>query len=108
MLNIFSDIVERIIEVFMDDLIVYGKTFDECLLNLKKVLKMCIEKDLVQNWEKCHFIATSGVVFGHIISREGIQVDPTKIELISKLPSPTTIKNVRQFLGHSGFYRRFI
>ena len=51
---------------------------------------------------------TSGVVLGHIISKEGIQVDPAKIELISKLPSPTTIKEVRQFLGHAGFYRRFI
>ena len=49
MLNIFNDMVERIMEVFMDDLIVYGKTFDDCLLNLKKVLKTCIEKDLVLN-----------------------------------------------------------
>ena len=108
MLSIFSDMVERIMEVFMDDLTVYGKTFDDCLLNLKKVLKRCIENDLVLNWEKCHFMATSGVVLGHIISKEGIQVDPAKIELISKLPSPTTVKEVRQFLGHAGFYRRFI
>ena len=63
---------------------------------------------MVLNWEKCHFMATLGVVLGHIISRDGIQVDPTKIELISKLPSPTTIKEVRQFLGHASFYRRFI
>ncbi|RVX18356.1 Retrovirus-related Pol polyprotein from transposon 17.6 [Vitis vinifera] len=105
MLSIFSDMVERIMEVFMDDLTVYGKTFDDCLLNLKKVLKKVIENDLVLNWEKCHFMATSGVVLGHIISKEGIQVDPAKIELISKLPSPTTVKEVRQFLGHAGFYR---
>ncbi|KAL6327168.1 hypothetical protein AAG906_015207 [Vitis piasezkii] len=69
----YSDMVERIMEVFMDDLTVYGKTFDDCLLNLKKVLKRCIEKDLVLNWEKCHFMATSRVVLGHIISKEGIQ-----------------------------------
>ena len=62
MLSIFNDMVEKIMEVFMDDLTVYGKTFDDCLLNLKKVLKRCIEKDLVLNWEKCHFMATSGVV----------------------------------------------
>ncbi|RVW67359.1 Retrovirus-related Pol polyprotein from transposon 17.6 [Vitis vinifera] len=97
MLSIFSDI-ERIMEVFMDDLTVYGKTFDDCLLNLKKVLKRCIEKDLVLNWEKCHFMATSGVVLGHIISKEGIQVDPAKIELISKLPSPTTVKEDAEFI----------
>ncbi|RVW85026.1 Retrovirus-related Pol polyprotein from transposon 17.6 [Vitis vinifera] len=98
MLSIFSDMVERIMEVFMDDLTVYGKTFDDCLLNLKKVLKMCIEKDLVLNWEKCHFMATSGVVLGHIISREGIQVDPAKIELISKLPLPNTVKEDAKFI----------
>ena len=108
MLSIFNDMVERIMEVFMDDLTVYGKTFDDCFLNLKKVLKRCIENDLVLNWEKCHFMATSGVVLGHIISRKGIQVDLAKIELISKLHSPTTIKEVRQFLGHVGFYWRFI
>ena len=103
MLSIFSDMVERIMKVFMDDLTVYGKTFDDCLLNLKKVLKMCIEKDLVLNWEKCHFMATSRVVLGHIIFKEGIQVDPVKNELISKLHSPTTVKEVRQFLGYAGF-----
>ena len=95
MISIFSNVVEEILEFFMDDLIVYAKTFDDCLLNLKKGLKICIEKDLVLNWEKCHFMTTSGVVLGHIISKESIQVDPTKIEFISKLPSPTTIKEVR-------------
>ncbi|RVW46414.1 Retrovirus-related Pol polyprotein from transposon 297 [Vitis vinifera] len=58
----------------------------------------CIENDLVLNWEKCHFMATSGVVLGHIISKEGIQVDPAKIELISKLPSPTTVKEDAEFI----------
>ena len=49
-----------------------------------------------------------GIVLGHIISEKGIEVDKAKVELITKLPSPTTIKGVRQFLGHAGFYRRFI
>ncbi|RVW79508.1 Retrovirus-related Pol polyprotein from transposon 17.6 [Vitis vinifera] len=73
MLSIFSDMVERIMEVFMDDITVYG-----------------------------------GIVLGHIISEKGIEVDKAKVELIAKLPSPTTVKGVRQFLGHAGFYRRFI
>ncbi|KAL6333015.1 hypothetical protein AAG906_020035 [Vitis piasezkii] len=73
MLSIFSDMVERIMEVFMDDITVYG-----------------------------------GIVLGHIISEKGIEVDKAKVELIVKLPSPTTVKGVRQFLGHAGFYRRFI
>ncbi|RVW21278.1 Retrovirus-related Pol polyprotein from transposon 17.6 [Vitis vinifera] len=108
MLSIFSDMVERIMEVFMDDITIYGGTFEECLVNLEAVLKRCIEKDLVLNWEKCHFMVHQGIVLGHIISEKGIEVDKAKVELIAKLPSPTTIKGVRQFLGHAGFYRRFI
>ncbi|RVW85811.1 Retrovirus-related Pol polyprotein from transposon 17.6 [Vitis vinifera] len=108
MLSIFSDMVERIMEVFMDDITIYGGTFEECLVNLEAVLKRCIEKDLVLNWEKCHFMVRQGIVLGHIISEKGIEVDKAKVELIAKLPSPTTVKGVRQFLGHAGFYRRFI
>ncbi|RVW62104.1 Retrovirus-related Pol polyprotein from transposon 17.6 [Vitis vinifera] len=91
MLSIFSDMVERIMEVFMDDITIYGGTFEECLVNLEAVLKRCIEKDLVL-WEKCHFMVRQGIVLGHIISEKGIEVDKAKVELIAKLPSPTTIK----------------
>ncbi|WJZ84324.1 hypothetical protein VitviT2T_003933 [Vitis vinifera] len=108
MLSIFSDMVERIMEVFMDDITIYGGTFEECLVNLEAVLKRCIEKDLVLNWEKCHFMVHQGIVLDHIISEKGIEVDKAKVKLIAKLPSPTTVKGVRQFLGHVGFYRRFI
>ena len=69
---------------------------------------MCIDKNLVLNWEKFHFMVNQGIVLGHIISNRGIEVDKAKIELISKLPSPTNVKTVRQFLGHAGFCRRFI
>ncbi|RVW23676.1 hypothetical protein CK203_093986 [Vitis vinifera] len=62
----------------------------------------CIEKDLVLNWEKCHFMVHQGIVLGHIISKQGIEVDKAKVELIVKLPSPTNVKGVRQFLGHAG------
>ncbi|RVW81020.1 Retrovirus-related Pol polyprotein from transposon 17.6 [Vitis vinifera] len=108
MLSIFSDMVEHIMEVFMDDIIIYGSAFEECLVNLEAVLNRCIEKDLVLNWEKCHFMVHQGIVLGHIISKKGIEVDKTNVELIVKLPSLTTVKGVRQFLGHVGFYRRFI
>ncbi|RVW67203.1 Retrovirus-related Pol polyprotein from transposon 17.6 [Vitis vinifera] len=73
MLSIFSDMVERIMEVFMDDITIY-----------------------------------EGIVLSHIIFAKGIEVDKAKVELIVKLLSPTTVKGVRQFLGHAGFYRRFI
>ena len=108
MLNIFSDLVERIMEVYMDDITVYGESFDECLIHLETVLNRCIEKNLVLNWEKCHFMVNQGIVLGHVISKKGIEVDRAKFELISKLPSPTNVKTVRQFLGHAGFYRKFI
>ena len=108
MLSMFSDMVERIMEVYMDDITVYGGNFEECLTNLEAILQRCIEKNLVLNWEKCHFIVNQGIILGHIISSRGIEVDKAKIELISKLPSPTNVKTVRQFLGHAGFYRRFI
>ena len=108
MLSIFSDMVERIMEVFMDDITIYGSTFDKCLVNLEVVLNRCIEKDLVLNWEKCHFMVHQGIVLGHIISKEGIEVDKAEVELIVKSPSPTNVKRVRQFLGHTRFYRRFI
>ena len=92
----------------MDDITVYGGSFEECLINLETVLHRCIEKNLVLNWEKCHFMVNQGKVLGHIISKKGIEVDKAKIGMISKLPSPTNVKTVRQFLGHAGFYRRFI
>ena len=108
MLSIFSDMVERIMEVYMDDITVYEESFDECLVRLETVLHRSIEKNRVLNWEKCHFMVNQGIVLGHIISERGIEVDKAKVDLISKFPSPTNVKIVRQLLGHSGFYRRFI
>ena len=92
----------------MDDITVYGGSFEEGLINLETILHRCIEKNLVLNWEKFHFMVNQGIVLGYIILGKGIEVDKAKIDMISKLPSPTNVKNVRQFLGHAGFYRRFI
>jgi hypothetical protein len=108
MLRIFSDMVECFLEIFMDDFSVFGDSFDDCLTNLEKVLNRCEEKNLVLNWEKCHFMVTDGIVLGHIVSSKGIEVDKSKIDLIANLPTPKSIKDVRSFLGHAGFYRMFI
>ena len=95
-------------EVFMDDFSVFGETFDIFLDNLSKVLKRCIEVNLVLSWEKSHFMIPEGIVLGHLISEQGIQVDRGKINQIANLPIPDSIKGIRSFLGHVGFYRRFI
>lgn len=107
-LSTFSDMVGELIEVFMDDFSVFGKCFDDCLNNLEKVLKRCVECNLTLSWEKCHYMVKSGIVLGHVMSSKGIQVDPAKVELIEKLPPPVNVKGVRNFLGHAGFYRRLI
>jgi hypothetical protein len=108
MSSIFFDMVERIMEIFMDDFSVFGASFQECLDRLTLVLVRCKEKNLVLNWEKCHFMVTQGIVLGHVISQRGIEVDKAKVDLISNLPPPRTVKEIRSFLGHAGFYRRFI
>jgi len=75
MMSIFSDMIEEIMEVFMDAFSVYGKTFDSFLKNLDKVLQRCEEKHLVLIWEKCHFMVREGIVLGHLVSERGIEVD---------------------------------
>ena len=92
----------------MDDFTVYGNTFEEALSNLEKVLIRCQESNLSLSHEKCKMLLTEGIVLGHHLSVEGIKVDPAKIEVIVNLPSPKTQKDVRSFLGHAGYYRRFI
>ena len=92
----------------MDDFSIFGKSFEECLNNLNIVLGRCVQTNLVLNWEKCHFMVEEGVVLGHKISSRGIEVDKAKVEVIEKLPPPVNVKGIRSFLGHFGFYWRFI
>ncbi|RDX76761.1 Retrovirus-related Pol polyprotein from transposon opus, partial [Mucuna pruriens] len=108
MLSIFSDLLEDCIEVFIDDFTVYADTFCACLGNLARVLKRCIETDLVLNFEKCYFMIIEGIVLGHLVSSRGIKVDKAKINIITSLPNPASMREVRSFLGHAGFYRCFI
>ncbi|GJZ92398.1 reverse transcriptase domain-containing protein, partial [Tanacetum coccineum] len=79
MMAIFHDMIEETMEVFMDDFS-----------------------------EKCHFMVKEGIVLGHKISKSEIEVDKAKVDVIAKFPHPTSIKGIRSFLGHTGFYRRFI
>ncbi|GJV89531.1 reverse transcriptase domain-containing protein [Tanacetum coccineum] len=108
MMAIFHDMIEKTMEVFMDDFLVFGDSFSSCLANLDKMLKRCEDTKLALNWEKSHFMVKEGIVLGHKISRKGIEVDKAKVDVISKLPYPTTVKGIRSFLGHAKFYQRFI
>ena len=76
--------------------------------NLERVLQRCEETNLVLNWEKCHLMVQEGIVLGHKISARGIEVDKAKIDVIEKLPPSVNFKGVKSFLGHVGFYMRFI
>nr|GFB90446.1 retrovirus-related Pol polyprotein [Tanacetum cinerariifolium] len=82
--------------------------FQSCLSHLDQMLKRCEDTNLCLNWEKSHFMVKEGIVLGHKISKQGIEVDKEKVDIINKLPHPTTIKGIRSFLGHADFYRRFI
>ncbi|XP_070003489.1 uncharacterized protein [Nicotiana sylvestris] len=104
MMAIFTNMVERFAEVFMDDFSVFGFSYDDCLRNLSKVLASCEETNLV----KCHFMVQEGTVLGQKVSRSGIGADKVKVEAVEKLPLPISVKGVRSFLGHTGFDRRFI
>nr|GFD26399.1 reverse transcriptase domain-containing protein [Tanacetum cinerariifolium] len=105
---IFHDMIEKTMEVFMDDFSVFGNSFFTCLTNLENMLKRCEDTKLALNWEKSHFMGKEGILLGHKISKKGIEVDKEKIEVILKLPHPATVKGIRSFLGHAGFYRHFI
>ncbi|GKC56697.1 reverse transcriptase domain-containing protein, partial [Tanacetum coccineum] len=95
MMAIFHDMIEETMEVFMDDFSVFGDSFSSCLSHLDKMLKWCEDTNLVLNWEKCHFMVKKGIVLGHKISKSGIEVDRAKVDVIAKLPHPTSVKGVR-------------
>ena len=108
MMSMLSDFVEEAMEIFMDDFSVYGSSFEKCLENLETILQRCQDKNLALNCGKCHFMITKGIVLGNKIYAVGLEVDQAKVSIIKTLLPPTTVKGIRSFLGHAGFYKRFI
>ncbi|CAA6674449.1 unnamed protein product [Spirodela intermedia] len=108
MLSIFSDMIGKYMKIFMDNFSIFGESFDECLNHLQHVLEKCIKKKLVLSWEKSHFMVKEGVVLGHIVSERGLEVDRAKIDIISKMKPPNSVKQIRSFLDHAGYYKKFI
>jgi hypothetical protein len=107
-LGIFADLIHECVEIYMDDFSVYGDSFSKALHNLEKVLIRCRESNVALSHKKCKMMSQQGIVLGHHVSSSGIKVDPTKIKVIMDLPAPHSPKEVRSFLGHAGYYRRFI
>ncbi|RDX91963.1 Retrovirus-related Pol polyprotein from transposon 17.6, partial [Mucuna pruriens] len=83
MINIFSNLLEDCMEVFMDDFMVYAESFEACH-------PKCIDSNLVLNFEKCHFMVTKGIILGHLVLARGIEVDKAKIDVISSLSNPSS------------------
>nr|GEV49440.1 hypothetical protein [Tanacetum cinerariifolium] len=108
MMVIFHDMIEKTMEVFMDDFLVFRDSFSSCLSHLDTMLQRCEDTNLVLDWEKCHFMVKERIILGHKISKNGLEVDRSKVDVIAKLPYPMTVKGVRSFFGHAGFYRKFI
>nr|GEV78287.1 reverse transcriptase domain-containing protein [Tanacetum cinerariifolium] len=108
MVVIFQDMIEKTMEVFMDDFSVFEDSFSSFLSHLDTMLQRYEDTNRDLNWEKCHFMVKEGIVLGHKIFKNRLEVDRAKVDVIAKLPYPTTVKGVRSFLGHAGFYRRFI
>nr|GEZ16576.1 reverse transcriptase domain-containing protein [Tanacetum cinerariifolium] len=108
MMAIFHDMIEKTMEVFMDDFSIFENSSRTHLSHLDKMLKRCEDTNICPNWEKSHFMVKEGTFLGHKISKNRIEVDKAKVDVIAKLPHPTTVKGIRSFLSHAGFYQRFI
>ncbi|GKF99038.1 hypothetical protein Tco_0297821 [Tanacetum coccineum] len=107
MMAIFHDMIEETIDFFMEDFSVFEDSFsssERVNLFYEFSTLLWLEQDLIL---KCYFMVKEGIVLGHKISKSGIEVDKSKVDVIAKLPHPTTVKGVRSFLGHAGFYQAF-
>nr|GEX18368.1 reverse transcriptase domain-containing protein [Tanacetum cinerariifolium] len=105
MLAIFHDMVEKTMEVFMDDFSVFGNSFENCLSRLDKMLQRCEDTNLYLNWEKSHFMVKEGIVLGHKTSKNEIEVNKAKVDVIAKLPHPTTVKGAVLGQRHEKHFR---
>ena len=94
--------------IYLDDIIIFSKSFDEHLLRLENVFRQLEEHGLKLKSSKCEFFRTKVQYLGHIVSDQGIQTDPDKIAALKQWPTPSNLKQLRSFLGFAGYYRRFV
>ncbi len=103
-----GDMIFLEVLVYLDDLIIFGQTIDEHEERLLKVLDRLRNEGLKISLDKCQFGRTSVNYVGHIVSKDGISTDPSKIEAVVSWPQPQTVTELRSVLGFCGYYRRFV
>ncbi|KAL0554844.1 hypothetical protein IC582_008772 [Cucumis melo] len=106
--QVFKPYLRRFVLVFFDDILVYSQGINEHIQHLEVVLGLLKEKELYANLEKCSFAKPRISYLGYFISEQGIEADPEKIRAVSEWPTPTNVREVRGFLGLTGYYRRFV
>jgi hypothetical protein len=106
--RVFIDYLDKFVIVFLDDILVYSKTEEEHEQHLRMVLQVLREHQLYEKLSKCSFYQRQIHYLGHIISKEGIDVDPEKVEVIREWSAPRNVAEVRSFMGLAGYYKRFI
>ncbi|OMO91869.1 reverse transcriptase [Corchorus capsularis] len=106
--RIFKQYLDQFVVVFIDDILIYSKSDEEHENHLRIVLQTLRDKQLFAKFSKCEFWMRSVAFLGHVISKDGISVDPKKIEAVVNWPRPTNVTEVRSFMGLAGYYRRFV
>ncbi|XP_074355927.1 putative mitochondrial protein AtMg00860 [Apium graveolens] len=106
--RVFKDFLDKFVIVFIDDILVYSKSMEEHDEHLRVVSETLRNNKLYAKYKKCEFWLDQVTFLGHIVSADGIKVDPAKVEAITNWPRPSTATKVRSFLGLTGYYRRFV
>jgi hypothetical protein len=106
--DVFRPLLRKCVLVFFDDILIYSMEWKEHLAHLETVLQLLSQHSLVANRKKCHFAQRTVEYLGHLISEEGVAVDPCKVQSVEQWPTPKNVKGVRGFLGLAGYYRKFI
>ncbi|KAL0536137.1 hypothetical protein IC582_025071 [Cucumis melo] len=106
--RVFKDFLDSFVIVFIDDILVYSKTEAEHEEHLHQVLETLRANKLYAKFSKCELWLKKVSFFGHVVSSEGVSVDPAKIEAVTSWPRPSTVSEIHSFLGLAGYYRRFI
>ena len=105
--RVFKEYLEKFVIVFIDDILIYSRDREEHVEHLRVVLQILKEHRLYAKFSKCEFWLENIQFLGHMISKDGITVDPTKIEAVSRWSTPTSVTEIRSFLGLAGYYKRF-